>query len=113
MEEKDQLKNNDIGENADINLKDDSKNLLVERKGKILGTLVMAIIVFIVTVLSFIFMRNNFTAVYAVMAMFWGYFSADCFPKFMANKDKTYLFSGILYAVASIGSLVAFIISVF
>ena len=97
---KSQMENHDEGEEN------------AENQCRALGVVVMAAIFCFVTVFSLIFSRNNSIASYAVSAMFWAFLSVYCIPKYRFAKKKSILIASIGYAIASITSLLSFVITV-
>ena len=97
---KSQMENHDEGEEN------------AENQGRALGVVVMAAIFCFVTVFSLIFSRNNLIASYAVSAMFWAFLSVYSIPKYRFAKKKSMLIASIGYAIASIASLLSFVITV-
>lgn len=97
---KSQMENHDEGEEN------------AENQGRALGVIAMAAIFIFVTVFSMIFSRNNTTASYAVSAMFWAFLSVNNIPKYRFTKKISMLISSIGFAIASIASLLSYIITV-
>jgi len=97
---KSQMENHDEGEEN------------AENQGRALGVIAMAVIFIFITVFSIIFSRNNSTASYAASAMFWAFLSAYYIPQYRFAKKKSTLVVSIGFAIASIASLLTFIIMV-
>lgn len=97
---KSQMENHDEGEEN------------AENQGRALGVIAMAVIFIFITVFSIIFSRSNSTASYAASAMFWAFLSSYYIPQYRFAKKKSMLIISIGFAIASIASLLSFIIMV-
>ncbi len=97
---KSQMENHDEGEEN------------AENQGRAWGVVAMAVVFCFVTVINIIFSRNNTTASYAVSAMFWAFLSVNYIPKYRFTKKKSMLIISIGFAIASIASLISFVIMV-
>jgi ABC-type multidrug transport system permease subunit len=97
---KSQMENHDEGEEN------------AENQGRALGVIAMAVIFIFITVFSIIFNRGNSTASSAASAMFWAFLSSYYIPQYRFAKKKSILIISIGFAIASITSLLSFIIMV-
>lgn len=83
-----------------------------ENQGRALGVIVMAAIFCFITIFNLIFYKKSSTATYAASAMFWAFLSVFYIPKYRFTKNTSMLIASIGFAIASIASLLSFVITV-
>lgn len=78
-----------------------------ENRGRRIGEIAFCGVFIFITLFNFFKGQPN----YAPMAMLWAFLAAESYPKYQFSKNKSYLVATIAGTVASIASLVSFVIS--
>lgn len=87
--------------------KNDEGMRQAENQGRRVGQIAFCCVFVFVIIFNLFNNQNN----YAPMSMFWAFIAAEAYPKYQFTKRKAFLISTIAGAVASIASLLSFIIA--